>query len=89
MSTPAEAPAQRGPHEVSLTYNVDIYRLMMMARKLLHSFYLDPAMSRNLKAASKAEEIPQSQIVRDAIRTWLETYGYQAKRPKRKGARMR
>ena len=62
---------------------------MTMARKLLDSFYLDLAMSRNLKAASKAEEIPQSQIVRDAIRRWLETYGYQAKRPKRKGARMR
>ena len=60
-----------------------------MARKLLHSFYLDPPMSRNLKRASKAEEIPQSQIVRDAIRMWLEDHGYQAKRPKRKGARMR
>ena len=60
-----------------------------MPRKLLHSFYLDPPMARNLKRASKAEEIPQSQIVRDAIRTWLETYGYQAKRPQRKGARMR
>ena len=46
-------------------------------------------MARNLKRASKAEEIPQSQIVREAIRTWLETYGYQAKRPKRKGGRMR
>ncbi len=60
-----------------------------MARKLLHSFYLDPPISRNLKRASKGEEIPQSQIVREAIRTWLETYGYQAKRPKRKGERMR
>ncbi len=72
-----------------MTYNVYIYMVLTMTRKLLHSFYLDPAMSRNLKRASKAEEIPQSQIVRDAIRTWLETYGYQAKRPKRKGARMR
>ncbi len=60
-----------------------------MARKLLHSFYLDPPMSRALKRASRAEDIPQSQIVREAIRTWLETYGYQDKRPKRKGARMR
>ena len=61
----------------------------MMARKFLHSFYLDPPMARLLKRASRGEEIPQSQIVRDAIRTWLETCGYQAKRPKRKGARMR
>ena len=62
-----------------------------MARKLLHSFYLDTAMARNLKRASRAEEIPQSQIVRDAIRTWLEARGYQqAKRPKVKGGtRMR
>ena len=56
-----------------------------MARKLLHSFYLDPPMARNLKRASRAEEIPQSQIVRDAIRRWLEARGYQAKRPKVKG----
>ncbi len=72
-----------------MTYNVYVYMLLTMARKLLHSFYLDPPLGRNLKRASKVEEIPQSQIVRDAIRTWLETYGYQAKRPKRKGARMR
>ncbi len=72
-----------------LTYTVYVYIVQMMARKLLHSFYLDPPMSRTLKRASKAEEIPQSHIVRDAIRTWLETRGYQAKRPKRKGARMR
>ena len=76
-------------HTRGLTNRVYIYTLRMMARKALHSFYLDPAMSRNLKAASKGEEIPQSHIVRDAIRRWLEARGYQAKRPKRKGARMR
>ena len=49
--------------------------------------YLDPPMARNLKRASKAEEIPQSQIVREAITQWLEANGYQqAKRPKMKGA---
>ena len=44
-----------------------IYTLYSMARKLLHSFYLDPALGRRLKSASKAEEMPQSQIVREAI----------------------
>ena len=59
---------------------------MQMARKLLHSFYLDPPMARNLKRASRDEELSQSQIVREAIRTWLEAHGYQeAKRPKVKG----
>ncbi len=63
--------------------------MLTMVRKLLHSFYLDPAMSRALKAASRGEDIPQSQIVREAINTWLDAHRYPVKRPKRKGARMR
>ncbi len=56
-----------------------------MARKLLHSFYLDRAMARRLKTASRDEEMPQSQIVRDAIHTWLDTHGYPAPEKKAKG----
>ena len=61
-----------------------------MARKLLHSFYLDPPMARNLKRASADEEIAQSQIVREAITQWLEAHGYQqAKKAKVKGGRQK
>ena len=62
-----------------------IYTLYSMARKLLHSFYLDPALGRRLKSASKAEEMPQSQIVREAINAWLDAHGYPAKTPRAKG----
>ena len=56
-----------------------------MARKVLYSFYIDPAVARTLKRASKAEEIPQSQIVREGLRTWLETHRYMD--PKVKGGK--
>ena len=56
-----------------------------MARKVLYSFYIDPAMAQTLKRASKGEEIPQSQIVREALRTWLEAHRYMA--PKAKGGK--
>ena len=62
---------------------------LFMARKALHSFYLDPAMARCLKAASKGEEIPQSQIVRECIKTWLIANGYMSERPKAKGGKRR
>ena len=65
--------------------NVYIYTLYEVARKLLHSFYLDPALGRSLKRASRAEEIPQSQIVREAIRVWLEERGHLE--PKAKGGK--
>ena len=58
-----------------------------MARKLLHSFYLDPDLTQSLKAASDGEYMPQGQIVRHAIRTWLEVRRYLAKEAKGKGGK--
>ena len=60
-----------------------------MTRKLLHSFYLDPDLTAGLKVASVDEYMPQGQIVRLAIREWLESAGYVPKRPTRKGAKKR
>ncbi len=60
-----------------------------MARKLLHSFYLDRELAQGLKAASAGEHMPQGQIVRQAIRTWLETRRYLAKGAKGKGGKRR
>ena len=54
----------------------------MVADKLLRSFFLDRDLARGLKAASKGEYMPQGQIVRMALRSWLESAGYLAKRRK-------
>ena len=56
-----------------------------MTRKALHSFYLDPDLTEGLKVASEAEYMPQSQIVRLAIRAWLRRREYLPKRATRKG----
>ncbi len=56
-----------------------------MTRKVLHSFYLDPDLTDGLKVASEAEYMPQSQIVRSAIREWLRRREYLPKRATRKG----
>ncbi len=56
-----------------------------MTRKVLHSFYLDPNLTDGLKVASEAEYMPQSQIVRSAIREWLRRREYLPKRATRKG----
>ena len=58
-----------------------------MARKLLYSFYLDPDLTQSLKAASDGEHMPQGQIVRHAIRTWLEARRYLTKGTKGKGGK--
>ena len=47
-----------------------------VAGKILRSYNLDPDLARGLKAASKGEYLPQSQIVRTALRTWLVDHGY-------------
>ncbi len=47
-----------------------------VAGKILRSYFLDPDLMRGLKAASKGEYLPQSQVVRTAIRTWLVDHGY-------------
>ena len=60
-----------------------------MARKLLYSFYLDPDLTQSLKAASDGEHMPQGQIVRQTIRTWLEARRYLAKGAKGKGGKRR
>ena len=57
-----------------------------MTRKALHSFYLDPDLTEGLKVASEAEYMPQSQIVRLAIRAWLRRREYLPKQPTRKGS---
>ena len=54
----------------------------MVSDKLLRSFYLDRDLARGLKAASKGEYMSQGQMVRIALRTWLDTTGYLTKRPK-------
>ncbi len=56
-----------------------------MTRKVLHSFYLDPDLTDGLKVASETEYMPQSQIVRLAIREWLRRREYLPKRATRKG----
>ena len=56
-----------------------------MTRKVLHSFYLDPDLTDGLKVASEAEYMPQSQIVRSAIREWLRRREYLPKRATRRG----
>ncbi len=55
-----------------------------MAGKILRSYFLDPDLMRGLKAASKGEYLPQSQIVRTALRTWLVEHGYLKKGGARK-----
>ncbi len=55
-----------------------------MSRKLLCSFHLDTDIVQSLKAASKGEEIPKSQIVRECLTAWLTRRGYM-KRPTAKG----
>ena len=47
-----------------------------VAGKILRSYFLDPDLMRGLKAASKGEYLPQSQIIRTALRTWLVDHGY-------------
>ena len=44
--------------------------------KILRSYNLEPDLARGLKAASKGEYLPQSQIVRTALRLWLTDHGY-------------
>ncbi len=56
-----------------------------MTRKVLHSFYLDPDLTVGLRVAAEAEYMPQSQIVRVAIREWLRRREYLPKRSVRKG----
>ena len=47
-----------------------------MADKTLRSYNLDTDLLRGLKAASKGEYMPQSQVVRTALRAWLVDRGY-------------
>ncbi len=54
-----------------------------MARKM-HNFYLDPDLTKAVKAASEGEYMPQGQIVRLALRDWLRTNGYLQERLKQK-----
>ena len=82
------------PHRVTRTSPaLDLYRYYLytdthyMTRKALHSFYLDPDLTEGLKVASEAEYMPQSQIVRLAIRAWLRRREYLPKRATRKGGR--
>ncbi len=81
-----------GPTRVagpSLTLDIYSYCIYIyshyMTRKVLHSFYLDPDLTDGLKVASEAEYMPQSQIVRSAIREWLRRREYLPKRATRKG----
>ena len=55
-----------------------------VAGKILRSYFLDPDLMRGLKAASKGEYLPQSQVVRTALRTWLVDHGYLKKGGARK-----
>ncbi len=80
------------PHRVTRTssalelYSYYLYtNIHYMTRKALHSFYLDPDLTEGLKVASEAEYMPQSQIVRLAIRAWLRRREYLPKRSTRKG----
>ena len=82
------------PHRVTRTSPaLDLYSYYLytnthyMTRKALHSFYLDPDLTEGLKVASEAEYMPQSQIVRLAIRAWLRRREYLPKPPTRKGGR--
>ncbi len=47
-----------------------------MADKVLRSYNLDTDLLPGLKAASKGEYMPQSQVLRTALRTWLVDHGY-------------
>ena len=80
------------PHRVTrISPVLDLYSFYLysdthyMTRKALHSFYLDPDLTQGLKVASEAEYMPQSQIVRSAIRAWLRRREYLPKRATRKG----
>ena len=76
------------PHEPLILYRYYLYTdTHYMTRKALHSFYLDPDLTEGLKVASEAEYMPQSQIVRLAIRAWLRRREYLPKRATRKGGR--
>ena len=59
----------------------------VMTRMTRHNFFLDPAMARCLKAASRDEEIPQAQIVRKCVKEWLIANGHM--KPKAKGEKHR
>ena len=56
----------------------------VVTRKILKSYNLEPDIVRGLLAASKAEYLAQSQVVRIALRTWLVDHGYLKKGGMRK-----
>ena len=62
-----------------MTYRPDICQTLSVAGKILRSYLLDPDLMRGLKAASEGEYMPQSQVVRTALRAWLTDHGYLTK----------
>ena len=74
--------ATRDIEYIFLTYLYGICNTRAVAGKILRSYFLEPDLARGLKAASKGEYLPQSQVVRTAIRTWLVDHGYLRARPK-------
>ena len=53
-------------------------------KMILKSYKIAPDLVRGLIAASEAEYMPQSQVVRAALRAWLTDHGYLKKRGTRK-----
>ncbi len=46
----------------------------------LYSFWIDPKLAKGLKDIKKRDGIPESEQIRRAIETWLETKGLTGKR---------
>lgn len=61
------------------------------ARKLLHSFYLDPELAQGLKFIKERDRLGESEQVRQAIKKWLKAKGddVDAHSQQQKGAQRR
>ena len=61
-----------------------------MTPRKLYTFAIDPDLADALKRAKEETGAPESEIVRRAIRTWMETRGYlKSERPRLAKSRKR
>ena len=56
-----------------------------MAYRSVHTFYLEPELSAGLKTIKDRDGISESEQVRRALRSWLESKGLRLKAAARKG----
>ena len=56
-----------------------------MSYRSVHTFYLEPELSAGLKTIKDRDGISESEQVRRALRSWLESKGLRLKAAARKG----